>query len=578
MKISRKTVVGLGIAAVAATVLLTASLAGAQSKSGAASYPRNQTMYTTGTMWSPYQDLNPFKTWDYATGTVGLAYETLFQYSPFTDSYVPWLATKATWNKASTQLTVLVRKGVKFSDGVALTGADVKFTFETGKTEATSTLHPLWTTGGLKSISAKGNTVKFNFKKGAVYQEFALSLYQQAIVPKHVFSGYSGTDIASGNLADTSKLIGTGPYVYADGLNSNEAFVWQKRSGWWATKALKLTVKPTYIIDNTNYSNAAALGELLAGNVDLSNNFVPGIDQKVGSTIATYFKKAPYMLSANTAWLVPNTSRAPTSDPKFRLALAQSININQIVSADYGNIVKKASPTGLLQYWKKYIDNKAVKKYGFSYSISKAKATLAAAGYKDANGDGFVENKDGSKINLEIICPNGWSDWMTAIQIIAKSSAGAGIKITPAYPDYSALVDKRGPGNYDLLLSNDKQLGVTPWDYYNFMFQLPILANQTTVNFERYNNATAWALVQKLDRTPMSNLKQMKSIISKLSIIQMQNLPLIPLWYNGVWAQSNTTHWTSWPSSTQKQKALPCMWRGYLNMTGIFMLTSLKAA
>ena len=141
------------------------------------------------------------------------------------------------------------------------------------------------------------------------------------------------------------------------------------------------------------------------------------------------------MLSANTAWLMPNTTHKPLNDVNFRRALAESINIDQIVSDDYqGTSSTKANPTGLLPTWNKWIDQAQAKKLGFSYNVAKAKAILAAAGYKDTNGDGYVENKDGSKINLKIIVPNGWSDWMTAIQIIAASAKDAGIKITPGLP------------------------------------------------------------------------------------------------------------------------------------------------
>ena len=82
---------------------------------------------------------------------------------------------------------------------------------------------------------------------------------------------------------------------------------------------------------------------------------------------------------------------------------------------------------------------------------------LAAAGYKDTNGDGYVENKDGSKIDLKIVCPNGWSDWMTAIQVIADSAKAVGIKITPEFPEYGTLADDRGHARFDLLLGNDRQ-------------------------------------------------------------------------------------------------------------------------
>jgi peptide/nickel transport system substrate-binding protein len=285
------------------------------------------------------------------------------------------------------------------------------------------------------------------------------------------------------------------------------------------------------------------------------------------------------MLSANTAWLVPNFTHTPLNDAKFRKALADSINVDRIVNADYGNIVVKANPTGLLPIWKKYVDQKLVKQYGFKYSIHDAKAILKAAGYKDVNGDGYVENKDGSKIDLSIIVPNGWSDWMTAIQIIADSAKDAGIRITPAYPDYNTLVDQRGHAKYDLVIANDKQVSNSPWEYYDYMFRLPILDNQTTVNYERYTNATAWKLTQQMWKTPTSNLAAMKSVLSKLEKIQLQQLPLIPLWYNGAWAQWNTTHWKNWPSATGKgMQNLPIMWRNYLQMTGLDMLTNLKKA
>ncbi len=305
--------------------------------------------------------------------------------------------------------------------------------------------------------------------------------------------------------------------------------MWKLRSGWWATKVYGLNPKPKYIVDIFNGSNSASLANLTAGNIDLSNNFVPGINKQVGKKIQTYFLKTPYMLSANTAWLFPNMSKAPMSDKQFRKALAASINVNRIVSADYGGIVTKANPTGLLPTWNKYVDKKVVKQYGFSYNVAKAKSLLKAAGYTDRNGDGYVENKDGSKMDLSLIVPNGWSDW------------------------------------------------ITPWTYYNYIFRLPILDNQTTVNYERYTNNTAWNLTKQLDKTPTSNLKAMRAVTSKLQKIFLQDLPIIPLWYNGVWGQWNTSHWKNWPNgSVKSRRTIPAMWRGYLQIGGLRMLSNLK--
>jgi peptide/nickel transport system substrate-binding protein len=221
-------------------------------------------------MWSPFNDLNPFKNWDYVTGTVGLVYETPFRYDPLKDRFIPWLATRGVWRNKSTYV-MTVRSGVQWSDGRTLTGADVKFTVDKLKIP-THPQHTLWTTG-LRSVSAAGNTVTFKFSGTPNYQEWDNYLFNVPIVPQHIWRSYSNNTIVSGNVKDTKKLIGTGPYAYHSGINSTQSFTWQKRSGWWATRALGMDVKPRYIVDIFNGSNAASLGNLLAGRID-ANTFI----------------------------------------------------------------------------------------------------------------------------------------------------------------------------------------------------------------------------------------------------------------------------------------------------------------
>ncbi len=91
---------------------------------------------------------------------------------------------------------------------------------------------------------------------------------------------------------------------------------------------------------------------------------------------------------------------------------------------------------------------------------------------------------------------------MTAIQIIAASAKDAGIKITPAYPDYNGLVDERNSGKFDLVINNDKQLGPTPYTYYDYLFHLPVAESQTFANYSRFTAAgpKPWALTLALNK------------------------------------------------------------------------------
>ncbi|NUT09622.1 MAG: ABC transporter substrate-binding protein, partial [Nonomuraea sp.] len=548
-----------------------------QSQAGAAtaqadpdSLPRNETLYTTGTQWGPPANYNPIREWDSAVGTKGLVYETLFHYDATAAKLTPWLAESGSWTDDTTYQLKL-RTGVKWSDGQPLTAKDVAFTFEVGKME-TIPYHNLW--DWLKSVEAVDDqTVKFTFSK-ANYQEWDFMLYSRSILPEHVWKGRSEKEVLDGV---NDNPVATGAYTFMS--KDQDRVVLKRRDDWWGKAALNMEPKPRYIVDIATPSNEVAMGLLLQKGLDLSNNFLPGVANLVKGNfgLSTYYAEPPYMLSANTAWLVPNTTKKPMDDPAFRKALASSVDVKKIVEGVYGNLVKAASPTGLLPQWEQFVDQSVVGASGFAFDTAKAKKLLADAGYKDADGDGFVENKDGSKISLSLIVPSGWTDWMESARSIAASAKTAGIQITPDFPDFNALVEKRQRGDFDLLINNERQLSNSPYTYYEYMFQLPVQKLQNTVNFARYENKKAWSLVQELDQVRTDDIEGMKKITSQLQQISLDDLPVIPLWYNGLWAQSSTSVWKNWPSSAGGAPKTPAvMWRNWIELGGFETLTQLQ--
>ena len=180
--------------------------------------------------------------------------------------------------------------------------------------------------------------------------------------------------------------------------------------------------------------------------------------------------------------------------------------MQQILDKAYQGLVTKASPTGLLPIWDKWIDKNVVNKYGFSYNVAKAKETLAAAGYKDTNGDGYVENKDGSTIDLKLVVPNGWSDWMTAIQVIADSAKEVGIKITPAFPSTARWSTTAGtelrPGPRQRPAVQQHAVDVLP--VHLPAADLSATRRRPTTSGTRIRRA--WNLTQQLDKTPSTNI------------------------------------------------------------------------
>ncbi len=577
---TKRAVVGIGlVAAVAATVAVSLGAGGAGANAWK-SYPRSDTLITSGTQWGNIAGMNPY-VGNYAAGMVGLVNETLLRYDPLKDRYINWLAQSAKWTGPK-QFTIVARSGVKWSDGKPFTGSDIAFNINLGRFN-TAPWNNLWK--NIKQpIVVKGNTVVVNFKSTPNYVQWQTALWAGGNSGLVMISPVQGKTIKTAAQLTTYNPhtpIGTGPYkLDTSGYDVTTRVVWQKRDHWWASdQGIAPSPAPKYIIDLVNTSNTNALSGVLSGIEDLNNNYLPGVNKLVDSgKVHTYFPKAPYMLSANTAWLEPNTTHKPLDDPVFRRALAMSIDVNKIVTDDYGHLVSKASPTGLLPTWQKYVNTSLVKEFGFSYNPSAAASMLTKAGYTKGS-DGYFKNKDGSKIDLEIAVPQGWSDWEAARDMIVSSTKAVGIRITPKVKDFNTWQTDRNTGKFDLVVDNNYQLSDNPWTYWNGIFNLPIITTgtgQTNFNFERYSNPTAWALVQKLDKTPPTNTAAIKQINDQLQKIQMQELPLIPLWYNGIWSQMTTKYWTNWPAANTSRQYVPVMWRGYLQMTGIDTITHLK--
>lgn len=537
----------------------------------AVTYERSETLYTSGTQWGPPTTWNPLVTWGYAMGTLGLCYETLFLYDPLTDEYIPWLAESGEWLDADTY-EVRLREGISWSDGEAFDAEDAIFTFELGSRYASVYYSTMWQ--WLDSIEQVDNyTLRFEFTQ-PLYQEWSNALYTMAMLPEHLWADRTEEEVVSGI---NENPVGTGPYLYS--THSEDRMVWVKNDNWWATDLLGLSVGPEWIVDIVNSSNNVALGLALQGGLDLSNNFLPGVATLVegGYGLSTYYPEPPYMIGANTAWLLMNLNIPPMNDPAFRRAVAYAVDVSQIVEVVYGNIVSAADPTGLLPIWSEYIDQDAVDELGFTYDPEQARTTLADAGYVDVDGDGFVEAPDGSTIELSIIVPFGWTDWMESIRVIARGCQEVGINVVPDFPDYGGYADARNAGTFEMCISNEAQMANSVWTYYDWLFHHPIVDTMTRGNYGRYDNAELFALVDQLDMTPIDDLAGMNAIISQIQRVQLTDMPAIPLWYNGMWSQVSSSTWTNWPSSADDTpNYLPCTWRGYWNMGAILMLTELE--
>ena len=556
------------LAALAITV--TACSGGGGNEEGSGAYPRNETLYTTGTAWSAPVSWNPLMKGQYAPGTIGLAYETLFLYDPNEGEYVPWLAESDEWTAENVH-EITLREGITWSDGEPLVAEDVVATLELGQFGSVSYSN-IW--NFVESAEATDErTVTVTFSENRP-QEWMNWVYLNPVLPAHIWGDMEETALTDSANED---IVATGPYVYES--HTDDRMVWERNDEWWGTEALGLEMKPTYIVDIVNASNDVTMNMLNNHEVDLSNNFLPGIDQVLNSnpSVTSFYDGPPYMKSANTAWLVPNVTRAPLDDTAFRQALAHAIDMEQIISGPYTDLVQAASPTGLLPEWDAYIDQELVEEEGFTFDADEAVAILEDAGYMDEDGDGYVETPDGEPIALTLQVPSGWTDWMEAARLIAQQAQAVGINIEAQFPEEDLLVENRNSGEFDLVINNERQMSNTPWTYYDYLFQLPVNEQQTTVNFGRYENEEVWGLVEQLAAVPADDVEGAAEITSQIQEIQLAALPAIPLWYNGLWSQATNETWTNWPSEQEgAPQSAATLWNGWLELGAIHTLAEIE--
>jgi len=542
------------------------SAAAGAGSGGTLSFPRNETLYTSGTAYSPPVNWNPLDTGAFATGTQGLIYEPLYLYDPIKGSYVPWLATgdeQAGWQ--GNKYVINVRDGVKWSDGQALTGADVAYSINLA---AGSQADPYSANvATVAKATASGNTVTVTFKGTPGYSEFTGYLWRAPVLPQHIWSKIPASKIAT----DPNKNpVGTGPMTL-NTANTQEV-AYQTKTDWWGTKDLNMSFKFKYLVDVVNGSNSQELGQLNAGQIDWSNNYLPGINMLAaaqggnsGYTLKFFYDKSPYMLSGNTVWLEYNTTKAPFNNVTFRKAMAYAVNPTAIAQAVYGGIASPATPTGLLPTLAKngFVDKAAEKSLGATYNPAKAKQLLAQSGY------------NGRTLTLE--APQGWSDWNSAQTVIAQELNAVGIKVQVTQPSFNQRTANITNGSYDLALDNNAGLDSTPVSYFQRVYQLPIQKQQSAQqNWERFSSPADWALVQQAASTPPTDTAKLNQIFSTLQKDFLQQQPEIPLWYNGVWFQGNTQYWSNFPSSTGSDQNIPAMWNGYIGaMTTVPALAQL---
>ena len=565
-----------------ATSTDSATAAASTDTADADSTPRNETLYFAGQQWGTVNDYNPMSAnsnnamvisqTDYARV---LVYETLYMFNPLDGSMKGLLATgDPEWNADKTEMTVKLNPDAKWSDGTQVTADDVKYTFDSHVKYQSSTGTDY--SNYIDSVEAKdATTVVFKAKlddKGKAVNPLKVSDYLPKVYVMQ--KAYLQTvEKRNNNDADKIKqdamkdLVASGPYKpYVD---NDQKIVLQRDDNYWGQASSmwgKLPV-PKYIAHVIYKDNAAGQVALQQGEVDVCQEFLTDVQdmwEKDNLPVSTWLDDAPYGLCTLMPTAFFNTKKAGLDNVTVRKAIAMAVDYDQIIAS----AMSGQSPTfdqyprsimGPLDSEQALVDQTALKDLQWkSGDVDGAKKLLDDAGIKDTDGDGIREI-DGKNLSYKAECPNGWSDWNAALEIVAAAGKNIGIDITTYFPEASTYYDDMTTGNFDICMWSSPGASVSnPWSRAMFFLSSKYadLKVNWSGNFGGYKNADAEKLLEAIpNETDQAKLKEDYTDLSK---ILLTDVPCFALMYRpGEFYTVNESVWTNYPQSDDGRNIPP---------------------
>jgi peptide/nickel transport system substrate-binding protein len=481
---------------------------------------------------------NPYNSSD--TGfSFGPVYEELvYQNELKSGAATPWLATSWKWANGNKTLTFTIRKGVEWSSGKPFSAKDVLYSFDLLKKNPGLDLNADWSV--LNSVALKGSDqVVFTFKTAAVPYFYYIA-GETPIVPQYIWSKVPHPETYL-----DPRPVGTGPYEMSkcDGQNIQ----YKKNPHYWQKGLPKIgTVNfPAYL------SNTPANQDLASGKDQWGSQFIPNIQKVYLSANRKYYHYWFEPLSNVDVFF--NLTNPILKNVAVRKAIAYAIDRPKVSTIGEYGYEPPSNQTGVVKpTFATWYDSSLASSYGnaYSYNPSKAVSILKAAGYKK-NSSGIFE-KGGKTLSFTIVNNGGYSDWVTAVNVIQSELKAVGIQITPQNLSNTTFVNDLQDGHYEL--GYDAETG-GPGPYYELRQLLyspnsaPIGTSAST-DWERYSNPTTDTLIREYATT--TSTSRQHSIVDQLEKVMLADVPVVPVTEEVDWYQYDTQYIGGWVTAKNR--------------------------
>jgi peptide/nickel transport system substrate-binding protein len=513
-------------------------------------------------------------------------------------------ADKPKYNADFTEMTVTLRPGIFWSDGVEFSADDVVYTVETHlKTNGLRWSAPIQV--NVASITALDrNTVVFKLKKpnSRFHALFTVRWNAMWMMPKHVFEK-AGDPIKF----DFNPPVGLGPYTLNSFDPNGKWFIWQRRADWQRTTVARFgTPGPTYVA----YVDPGPPDKRVIAQLNHELDIIHDTSPEGMFTLAKqaksshgWFKGFPYAHPDPTLpAVIFNLQNDLLKSRDVRWALALLIDIKAVSMASYRGAATISAigvpPTGThpdyyqkpLEDWLKAfeLDTGKRKIHPYDPMVGKqiadmlrpsmgdqipskpediarafgagwwkpdpqaAAELLERAGFKKVGGK--WQTPDGKPFAIKIMVEGELRPVMTrAGSMIAQQWQQFGIDAATTVAQ-GTLADRRQAGDFEAMIS----WSVETWgghpdlsfflDSWHSQFVVKPGERQPPRNWQRWSSPELDKIIEDIRRIDFDDPKGVELGRDYLKLA-VREMPTIPLMSYNVFTVMDDTYWTGYPSA-----------------------------
>ncbi|MGQ9630221.1 MAG: ABC transporter substrate-binding protein [bacterium] len=385
-----------------------------------------------------------------STAVLNYLFEGLTRFDANSGEMVPEIAESWSYSEDGLTWTFKLRRDVRWSDGTPLTADDVLFTYNDVhfNENVQSPAIDIYLIEGEPFKVEKVDDYTF---KIITPKPFAPLLYelQGEILPKHIMA----KAVEEGTIKDMwgirtppKEIVGNGPFVIKEYIPSQKVVL--ERNPYYYKRddagnrlpyvdRVEIFIVPDTETEFLKFKNGEIDAYSLTGDkypilkpLEKEKDFtIYNSGPTFGSTFLTFNQNPNAVKPPKLDWF---------TDANFRRAVAHCIDKESMIENIFEGLAYPQD-AALSSGFKPYF-NPNVRKY--EYDLEKAKEILEKAGYKDRDGDGVREDKNGNRVEFTIVTNVGNKPREQMGLMIQEDLKKVGIKANFSPIDFNALVER----------------------------------------------------------------------------------------------------------------------------------------